>query len=223
MWTHPRDTTASKYYDFALNLTCNVFYAWYFQICMGSGTCVRASASSTWLNINIDGFPGHQMMVTGLCGNFNGDFNDDLMSPDGTLMSCSTPNECRTYMRTWRVPRDQDLFNTFISAQPPSTAFPIPELCACEAHLGQDVTCGLPSNTGNQEDNLWNQNCVARVIIVVYLNNFASFIRLRPFPWPADCFPLEIFCRRLFVSPLFFCKVCGSADQTGRVQSYSSC
>ena len=107
---------------------------------MGSGACVRVYSRVT--RIYIDGTPEDENNVRGLCGNYNGNPNDDHFTPDGTQVTCPTGGGCPDMYEPWRVPPDRDLFNCQFASNPANTAHPIPQLCSCETHMGQDIQCG---------------------------------------------------------------------------------
>ena len=109
-------------------------------------------AISGVLIVNIYGLPEDQDNMRGLCGNFNGDRDDDFMAPDGTVMPCNmtTMDECLTYMRTWRVPPDQDMFKCNFRDNGPFD-HRVPSMCTCETHAGEDVRCGPPFNPSTGE------------------------------------------------------------------------
>ncbi len=103
-----------------------------------------------WVSyVEIDGISEDKEKVRGLCGNFNGDRSDDFMDPNGVVTTSCPARLCPAYTSTWRVPQDKDLFDCKFTDYG-TFDYPIPSMCTCETHLGQDVQCGEPyvKNTG---------------------------------------------------------------------------
>ncbi len=66
---------------------------------MPSGACVRINGR-WWVDVYIDGIPVDAGLNSGLCGNFNGNKNDDIVRKDtGSGCSSSSPAAC---YETWR-------------------------------------------------------------------------------------------------------------------------
>lgn len=91
----------------------------YLQICMGSGACVRVHVYRWGLNVYVDGIPADQGRVDGLCGDYNGNPDDD---------NCAS-NFCPTFNSLWKVPPEEDLFDVL----PPEIPYTNrTKLCQCE-------------------------------------------------------------------------------------------
>ncbi len=120
-------------------------YEFRLQICMPSGACVRVEARSQWFNLYIDGLPEDKNNGVGLCGNFNGDPDDDMMTPNGTVIS-SCSYGCPEFSDHWRVDPQDDLFDVQIT--PIQANYPIPRMCKCDEHGSQNITCGPKKNQG---------------------------------------------------------------------------
>lgn len=120
---------------------CGIFSS---QICMGSGACVRVWIDYWGLSFEVDGVPEDQGHVKGLCGNYNGDRNDDYMSPTGQVIPCAT-NVCRDFSNLWKVPREDDLFD-----HPPQEIEGSDEieLCECTGQRTATLRCGVDTNRG---------------------------------------------------------------------------
>ena len=69
---------------------------------MPSGVCVRIK-SRWWVDLFIDGIPEDHSQISGLCGNFNEDWNDDVVRKDtGSTSECSSYSPAECY-ETWRL------------------------------------------------------------------------------------------------------------------------
>ena len=75
---------------------------------MPSGACVRLTSAikwsdSTYMNVYIDGIPEDKNELSGTCGNFNGDPEDDIWKK-GTNDVLTGCHGCvpREYYQTWK-------------------------------------------------------------------------------------------------------------------------
>ena len=121
----------------------------FWQICMGSGACVRVRIYTRYMNLYVDAIAEDWDKTSGLCGTYNGNRNDDFYDPDGNLVSCSS-NICRRFSDQWRVPDEDNLFKTPISNV--QSQYDVPKLCKCQEQGGQKFHCG-PAVTSRKTGN----------------------------------------------------------------------
>ena len=111
-----------------------------FQICMGSGACVRVNINFWGLSIFIDGIAEDKGKVRGLCGNYDTYPENDFISPAGDPQPCPT-RLCPQYTNLWKVTPGEDLFDTIpehIEHDDNTT-----ELCQCrETDDIRTIQCG---------------------------------------------------------------------------------
>ena len=132
---------------------------------MGSGACVRMvfgggnrwifegnrwifRHTSAWISVYIDGIVEDKGKVTGLCGNYNGNRDDDYRSPEDEPVVCPS-NVCPQFSDLWRVPDEDNLFNTDITEV--DVDYDLPNLCQCKEQNSLEIECKRPTtpNTGN--------------------------------------------------------------------------
>ena len=133
---------------------------------MGSGACVRMifgggnrwivendrrifRRTSAWISVYIDGIVEDKGKVSGLCGNYNGERDDDYRSPDDEPVSCPS-NVCPQFSNLWKVPDEDNLFNTLITEV--EVNYDLPTLCQCKKEgTDQEIVCEPPTtqNRGN--------------------------------------------------------------------------
>ncbi len=129
---------------------------------MPSGACVRVNVDphKRFLNLNIDATAADKGNIKGLCGNFNDVPNDDFETKSGDPVICpdyASLQGCSDLAEEWRVPDDENLFNTPIT---PGNTNPPPNMCKCEKNPNdQDIICepvvaGNPGKTTQAEHQL---------------------------------------------------------------------
>ncbi|XP_078311454.1 uncharacterized protein LOC111132750 [Crassostrea virginica] len=81
-----------------------------YEINLPTGGQVIIKPQGQFINVWMKGSPLDQENIEGLCGNFDGDKDNDLVTKAGKVVNKKQPDE---FSREWRVPSDESLYSGF--------------------------------------------------------------------------------------------------------------
>ncbi|RUS80662.1 hypothetical protein EGW08_011566, partial [Elysia chlorotica] len=110
-----------------------------YEIFFPTGTTVIITSSPKYINVVIKMSSSDYGQTAGLCGNFDGDKENDLTTRNGELV---TMNRVDEFSLSWRVKREESLYGGFCGTAPTTSPTPVrePSFCSCGSLNGSSCS-----------------------------------------------------------------------------------